>query len=318
MFRIPAKITFYNYMINKIILYAIALTIVSGCGIVEEIKHPSSFPKVYLSSYQSVDKIVKDNPLVEGENLRITDVAETGTSIVRLVQIRKDAEIKPHAHDNHDEIVYQVKGSGTAVLSGNQYPIKSGTLLLVPRGTPHSFVNNGGEDCIALSFFSPPLNSPIPPFNKGGGGGIKGVGEGSLPTVRILDEIPKEIPSKETVKTIELLKNQDASLQLIMVREDAEIRLHYHKRNDEVIYVVKGSGIIILDGTRDVAKPGSVMIVPRKSYHKFINTGGETYIALSLFSPPFTGKGTKYLKERKIKGKERAPVARPEYEGLRE
>ncbi|HHT9124716.1 MAG TPA: cupin domain-containing protein [Candidatus Brocadiia bacterium] len=291
-------------MINKIILYAIILTIVSGCGFVEEIKHPSAFPKRYLSSYQSVDKIIKDVPLAEGENLRITDVAETRTSIVRLVQVRKGTEINAHLHEDHDEIVYQVVGSGIAVLGGNQYPIKPSIVLLIPRGTPHSFINNGGEDSIALTFFSPPL--------KGSTNKSKAV----LPIIWNLNDISEEIPPKEDSKTIELGRCQDASLQLTLVREGAEMRLHYHKRNDEVICTVKGSGIIILDGTRDVAKPGSIMIVPRKSQHKFINTGGETYVALSLFSPPFTGRGTKYIKEKKKK--EKAPVARPVEERLRE
>lgn len=297
-------------MINKI-FYAAIIVAVSGCGVAEELKHPSSFPRFYLSSYQDVDKIIKDNPLAEGENLKITDVAETKTSAVRLVQIRKDAEIAVHTHQNHDEVVYQVKGSGIAVLSGNQHPIKPGTLLLVPRGTPHSFVNNGGEDTIALSFFTPPLESNRDKLSAGSSKAV-------LPMVQNLDEISKEIPPKENIKTIELGKSQDASLQLIMVGEEGEVGLHHHKRNDEVIYTVKGSGIVILDGTRDIAKPGSVMIVPRKSYHKFINTGGETYVALSLFSPPFTGKGTKFVKERKIWVKERAPVARPLGEPLRE
>ncbi len=302
-------------MINKnIILYAVILTIVSGCGFVEEIKHPSSFPKYYLSSYQNVDKIIKDNPLAEGENLRVTDVAETSTSIIRLVQIRKGAVINAHIHENHDEIVYLVKGSGTAVLGGNQYQIKPGAVLLIPRMTPNSFVNNGAEDSIALTFLSPPSEAPSPHPSPSRGDGRAGVAV--LPIVWILDEIPKEVPPKEDVKTIELGKSQDASLQLMMVREDAEMRLHYHKRNDEVICVVKGSGIIILDGTRTFVKPGSVMIVPRKSQHKFINTGGEPYVALSLFSPPFTGKGTKYIKEKKRK--EKAPVARPVEEKLRE
>ncbi len=290
------------------IAYCLLAAIASGCGFVEEIKHPSSFPKYYLSSYQNVDKIIKDNPLAEGENLRVTDVAETSTSIIRLVQIRKGAEINTHIHENHDEIVYLVRGSGTAVLSGNQYPIKPGAALLIPRMTPNSFVNNGAEDSVALTFLSPPSEATST--------GERRVGVAVLPMVWILDELPKEIPPKEDVKTIELGKSQDASLQLMMVREDAEMRLHYHKRNDEVIYTVKGSGIIILDGTRNVVKPGSVMIVPRKAYHKFINTGGEPYVALSLFSPPFTGKGTKYIKEKKRK--EKAPVARPVEERLRE
>lgn len=293
------------------IAYWLLAVAASGCGFIEEIKHPTSFPEVYSSSHQNVDEITEDDLLAEGENLRITDVGETKTSIVRLIQVSKDAEIEAHTHENHDEVVYQVKGSGIAVLSGNQHPIKPGTVLLIPRGTPHGFINDGAEDSVALSFFSPPLE--VSNANTS-----TSKSKPSLPIVQNLYEAQKDVFPEGGVKKIELAKSQDASLQLVVVPEDAAIGFHYHKRNDEVMYVVKGSGIVMIDGTRYVAKPGSVMIVPRKSYHQFINTGGEAYVALSLFSPPFTGKGTKYIKERKAVGRERAPVSQPRGEPLRE
>ncbi|MGR3310385.1 MAG: cupin domain-containing protein, partial [Candidatus Brocadiales bacterium] len=234
-------------MITKnIILYVIVLAIVSGCDFLEEIRHPSSFPKYYPNSHQSVDKIIKDDPLAEGENLRVTYIAETKTSLIRLVHIRKDAEIGVHTHENHDEIVYQVKGSGIAVLSGNQHPIKPGILLLIPRGTPHSFIN-GAEDSIALSFFSPPLEASP---NSKAALPIEQDGKLAVPFVRNLYEISKGISPEEDVKKIELINSPHTSLHLVMVRKDAEIGLHFHKLNDEVIYVINGSGIIILHGTR--------------------------------------------------------------------
>lgn len=293
------------------IAYCLLPVIASGCGFVEELKHPSSFPPVYKSSYHNIDKVIAAHPLAEGENVRTTDLGETSTSIVRLVHIRKDAEIPAHTHENHDEIVYHVRGSGTAVLGGNQHPVEPGTLLLIPRNTPHSFNNDDEEDSVALSFFSPPLEGDE-------GEASTTTSEIALPLVKNLRDIPIEIPPTEDVKTIELGKTEHINLILTIVQEDAEISPRYHKRNDEIIFAVRGSGIIILDGTRDVVQPGSVMIIPRKALHKFINTGGQIHVALSLFSPPYHGQSTKYIKEKKKKVEEKEKGVKPVEEKLRE
>jgi len=71
---------------------------------------------------------------------------------------------------------------------------------------------------------------------------------------------------------------------------------HSHKTHDEILYIKEGSGIIALDGVRHVVKEGMVVMIPRRTIHKYINTGKETSITISMFSPPFDGKDIKVLK----------------------
>lgn len=120
-------------------------------------------------------------------------------------------------------------------------------------------------------------------------------------TVQNIEEIVEKNPLQEDeeVKFTDVGENKNSSMHLFQVRKNAEIASHYHKRHDEVIYVKKGSGIAILDGTRYMVKPGSILQIPSKTVHKFVNTGDETFMAVSIFSPPFDGRDQKFIQKQK-------------------
>lgn len=125
-------------------------------------------------------------------------------------------------------------------------------------------------------------------------------------TVQNIEEIAAKNPltENEDVKVTDVGENKNSSMHLIQVCREGELHAHYHKRHDEVIYVKKGSGIATLDGTRYMVKPGSIVQIPSKTVHKFLNTGGEPFIAISIFSPPFDGRDEKTIKKKKkIRGK---------------
>ena len=120
-------------------------------------------------------------------------------------------------------------------------------------------------------------------------------------TVKNIEEVAEKNPlgEDEEVKITDVGENKNSSMHLVQVRENGELRPHYHKRHDEVVYVKKGSGIATLDGTRYMVKPGSILQVPAKTVHKFLNTGGEPFVAVSIFSPPFDGRDEKRIKEKR-------------------
>ena len=126
--------------------------------------------------------------------------------------------------------------------------------------------------------------------------------------VQNIEEVIEKNPlgENEEVKITDVGENKNSSMHLIQVRANGEIQPHYHKRHDEVIYVKKGSGIATLDDTRYVVKPGSILQVPLKTVHRFLNTGNETFVAVSIFSPPFDGKDEKKIKVKKKR--ERAAI----------
>ena len=125
---------------------------------VESLKHPTKFPEVYSSTVKNIEEVAEKNPLGEGEEVKITDVGENKNSSMHLVQVRENAELHPHYHKRHDEVVYVKKGSGIATLDGTRYMVKPGSILQVPAKTVHKFLNTGGEPFVAVSIFSPPFD----------------------------------------------------------------------------------------------------------------------------------------------------------------
>lgn len=120
-------------------------------------------------------------------------------------------------------------------------------------------------------------------------------------TVQNIEEIAAKNPlsENEDTRVTDVGENKNSSMHLVQIRENGELHPHYHKRHDEVIYIKKGSGIATLDGTRYMVKPGSIVQIPTKTVHKFLNTGEEPLIAISIFSPPFDGRDEKTIRRKR-------------------
>lgn len=97
---------------------------------------------------------VKDQAL-DNDNFR--KVLETGknTQIV-VMSIPPGGEIGEEVHDDTDQVLYFVQGSGKAVLEGEEKEVKKDDIVLVHQGTKHNFVNNGQEDLKIITAYSPP------------------------------------------------------------------------------------------------------------------------------------------------------------------
>ena len=120
-----------------------------------------------------------------------------------------------------------------------------------------------------------------------------------LPEIKNIDEIVNEntLAEDENIMIIPVDKDKSSSIYLFQIRENAEIDSHYHKSHDVIMYINKGSGILELEGSRHSVKEGMMVVIPRMNGHKFINTGEETSIVASIFSPPFKGNDIIELRE---------------------
>ena len=120
-----------------------------------------------------------------------------------------------------------------------------------------------------------------------------------LPEIKNIDEIVNEkaLAEDENIMIIPIGKDKSSSIYLFQIRANAEMDSHYHKHHDVIMHVNKGSGILDLNGSRHSVKEGMMVVIPRLSVHKFINTGEETSIVASIFSPPFDGNDITELKE---------------------
>jgi mannose-6-phosphate isomerase-like protein (cupin superfamily) len=92
------------------------------------------------------------------------------------------------------------------------------------------------------------------------------------------------------VAVIDLGRNAWVSHHLVVVRE-AETP-HYHRFHDLTVFMLRGEGVITLEGKRFMMRAGDVAYVHRGVRHFFRNTGTDPAVAFVTLSPPFDGRDT--------------------------
>lgn len=72
------------------------------------------------------------------------------------MSIPPGGEIDMEIHQDTDQVLYFVQGSGEAILDGETQSIDEGDLVLVHQGTNHNFKNTGQSDLKIITTYSPP------------------------------------------------------------------------------------------------------------------------------------------------------------------
>ncbi len=82
-----------------------------------------------------------------------------------------------------------------------------------------------------------------------------------LPEIKNIDEIVNEntLAEDENIMIIPVDKDKSSSIYLFQIRENAEIDSHYHKFHDVIMYINKGSGILVLEDSRHSVKEGIIL-----------------------------------------------------------
>lgn len=104
-----------------------------------------------------LDDILNANPMKPDEKMQGIDIAQDDTVSFRLARFAEGAEIKPHFHKTHDEIVYVIKGSGQMLVNDKWVDIKPGTVHFNPMNKVHATRNTGKEPLVVLSIFTPAM-----------------------------------------------------------------------------------------------------------------------------------------------------------------
>jgi mannose-6-phosphate isomerase-like protein (cupin superfamily) len=60
---------------------------------------------------------------------------------VDVVEVPPGGQIGSETHADADETLVVVTGEGVAELDGERMPVRAGSLIFIPRGTPHNVVN---------------------------------------------------------------------------------------------------------------------------------------------------------------------------------
>ena len=89
----------------------------------------------------------------------------------------------------------------------------------------------------------------------------------------------------------ELFTTDRTQLTIMSLRPGEDIGEEVHQA-DQLIYVVKGEGRAVMDGTEQSVEGGAIICVPAGVRHNVKNTDDEPMKLFTIYSPPQHARGT--------------------------
>lgn len=86
-------------------------------------------------------------------------VLDTEQTTLRIVETDPEADPTtrhPHKHEEMEEVIYVLEGSGRAWEEGEVYDVSAGDAVLFPKGKRHMIANNTDEPLRLACFFPHP------------------------------------------------------------------------------------------------------------------------------------------------------------------
>jgi quercetin dioxygenase-like cupin family protein len=104
-----------------------------------------------------------------------------------------------------------------------------------------------------------------------------------------LGELVRRHPLAATanIRADEIDRTAAATIHLVQVRGGETP--HRHLAHDLTITVLRGEGVLMLDGAARALRAGDAAVIPRGVAHHFVNRGAAPAIALVVFAPPLDG-----------------------------
>ena len=113
----------------------------------KEVKEKEAIERVYE---------IKDIVKFSDERSTVTQVAATEHTIIFVWGVKPSQEVEAHIHPKGQDTWIMVQGELTYYLGdGKTKKIKAGQIDVAPKNFVHGCVNEGKEDAIFLSIYSP-------------------------------------------------------------------------------------------------------------------------------------------------------------------
>jgi quercetin dioxygenase-like cupin family protein len=110
----------------------------------------------------------------------------------------------------------------------------------------------------------------------------------SVPLVHEDDVAALGLPGRELrwLVAASALKSEQCSACVIRVAPGDKVRpAHSHPNGEEVIYIITGSGRVMVGGEVEAVKAGTTVLFPRGIVHMLHNTGTEEMKVVCFFAP---------------------------------
>jgi quercetin dioxygenase-like cupin family protein len=111
----------------------------------------------------------------------------------------------------------------------------------------------------------------------------------SVPTLHESDVEELDIPGRRLRWLVaeDRIKSGNCSVCVIRVAPGDRVRpAHSHPDGEEAIYIVTGSGRVLVDGEVSPVRAGSVVLFPQGKPHMLHNTGADEMKVVCFFAPP--------------------------------
>jgi quercetin dioxygenase-like cupin family protein len=111
----------------------------------------------------------------------------------------------------------------------------------------------------------------------------------SVPLIHESDVEELALPGRHLrwLVNAERLNPRYLSVCVIRVPAGEAVRpAHAHPHGEECIYIIRGSGRVMVDGAVEPVKEGTAVLFPQGSVHMLQNTGNEEMKVVCFFAPP--------------------------------
>jgi quercetin dioxygenase-like cupin family protein len=96
----------------------------------------------------------------------------------------------------------------------------------------------------------------------------------------------------------ELLNAEHLSVCVVRVAPGETVRpAHAHPNGEEVVYIIRGCGRVMVDGAVDAVKEGTAILFPQGSVHMLQNNGSEEMKAICFYAPASDLSTYKFLED---------------------
>ena len=192
------------------------------------------------------------------------------TCTMTYSEINPDKTSSHHIHPWEHE-VYIIKGSGTLVCDGKNYPVKEGDAILIPGEVDHYTLNDGGQGVIRRIEINPLVAAQTGGARPGGEVGI-----GQPPMIRNYQDLNDEtgsriIGSKDGAPTYLMLYNGAMAPGAVSHQESGG---HIHPW-EHVVFILEGHATIMCEGTEYPVAEGDGILVPPNTFHQWRNTSDQ-------------------------------------------
>jgi len=90
----------------------------------------------------------------------------------------------------------------------------------------------------------------------------------------------------------ELHHTQVQSLAEATLEVEQATERHYHRITEEIYFVLKGQGKMVIDGETSQMRPGDAVLIPPGAWHTLENNGTSELRILCCCAPPYSHDDT--------------------------